>query len=202
VTDPNPQQYGPPGQYGPPQSGPPARSGPQAQYGPPAHYGPPARFGPPPLPPGMSYAPWGRRALAYVVDVLLLFACFLPTLVVVGVIGAIAGSDDDWPVAGTVALILVMIAGLLAWLYQMTWRQGVRGQSWGKQLTGIHLVRVVDLRPPGGGVGIGRYAVNWALGNASCGIYSLVNAVWPLADDRNQSLDDKILNTLVVRLPG
>jgi uncharacterized RDD family membrane protein YckC len=149
----------------------------------------------------MHYAPWGRRALAYVVDVLLLFACFLPTILVVAVVGATAGTDDDWPVYGFVLVGAAMLGGLLAWLYQITWRQGTRGQSWGKQLLGLHLVRITDLRPPGGGVGIGRYAVNWALGNATCGIYSIVNGVWPLADDRNQSVDDKIMNTLVVVLP-
>jgi uncharacterized RDD family membrane protein YckC len=53
--------------------------------------------------------------------------------------------------------------------------------------------------PPGGGIGLGRYFVRQLLGGVSAGIYTLLTYLWPLWDERKQSLDDKIFSTLVVR---
>jgi uncharacterized RDD family membrane protein YckC len=191
-------QYGYPPQGYPPQGYPPQGYPPQGY---PQQGYPPQRFGPPPLPPGVTLASWGARAAAYLVDVVALFACVVPGAVVTGlVVGPLEPGEDPAPL-GVVGIILGFAVPLLVWLYQFTWRAGARGQSWGKQVVGIHLVREFDVQPPGGGLGIGRYALRWALGNASCGGYTLVTLLWPLWDDRNQTLDDKMLHTLVVRLP-
>jgi uncharacterized RDD family membrane protein YckC len=147
-----------------------------------------------PLPEGIRYASWGSRFAAYLVDILSLTALFLVADVMYTVVGP--GS------AGGVFLgTAVWVTAALSWLYQMTWRQGVRGQSWGKQLLRIHLVSAVDHRPPGGAVGIGRWLVRSCLASASAGIYTFVTALWPLSDERMRTLDDKMSGTLVVRLP-
>jgi uncharacterized RDD family membrane protein YckC len=159
------------------------------------------QYGPPPLPDGVRLASWGARAGAYVIDVSMLFACFLPGLATTIAVTAPLDTGEDPNPVGIAAIVVIFVGGLLTWLYQYTWRQGSRGQSWGKQLVGIDLVREYDFRPPGGGIGIGRYALRMAIGNATCGAYSVVTLLWPLWDERNQTLDDKMLHTLVVRLP-
>ena len=183
----SPDPYARPGQYGAP---PPA-------YG----YPPPPGYGPPPLPPGVSYASWGSRALALVVDSLMLFVCAAPGIVFTAVAASQAGPDEDPTVAEGVTIAVLLLAGVAVWFYNFCWTQGKRGQSWGKRVVGIHLVREFDLAPPGGGMGVARYVLRSALGNATCGIYSLLTALWPLWDDKNQTIDDKILHTLVVRRP-
>ena len=194
-----PPWYGGPGGYG---GAPDPRARPAAYGAPPAYgYAPPPGYGPPPLPPGVSYASWGSRALALVVDSLALFVCVAPALVFTAVVASRTRPGEDLSIAQGVTVAVLFLAGIFAWLYNYCWTQGKRGQSWGKRLVGIHLVRELDLNPPGGGMGIARYALRSALGNATCGIYSVVTALWPLGDDRNRTLDDKILHTLVIRRP-
>jgi uncharacterized RDD family membrane protein YckC len=199
--------YGQPEPYGPPDPhaghqqpgyGQPAPYGPPAPYGQPA-YGPPG-YGPPTLPPGVAYASWGLRALAYLVDVLLLVGCVIPGIVGIGVAASMAGPEGGFTPALAVAIVL-LLGGLGVWFFNYCWTQGKRGQSWGKRVVGVHFVREYDLQPPGGGVGIAKYALRSALGNATCGLYSVVTCLWPLWDDRKQTVDDKILHSLVVQLP-
>jgi uncharacterized RDD family membrane protein YckC len=146
-----------------------------------------------PLPEGIRYASWGSRFAAYLVDILSLTALLL----VADVVYTVAGPGTGGVFLGTAA----WVAAALSWLYQITWRQGVGGQSWGKQLLRIHLVSAVDHRPPGGGIGVGRWVVRSGLASVSAGIYTFVTALWPLSDECMRTLDDKMFGTLVVRLP-
>ena len=50
-----------------------------------------------------------------------------------------------------------------------------------------------------GGAGLGRLLLRQLLGGASCGLYAFATYLWPLWDPQRQSLDDKIVRTLVVR---
>lgn len=157
-------------------------------------YGPPAG----PLPP---LASWGRRGVAAIVDLLLFFACMIPAglmAVVAGTIDETVGLPDAVSAVLFVLFIGLLIAGAVVSLVNQSWQQGKRGQSWGKQVMGIRLVRERDLRPPGGGVGVARYAVRTALGNATCGLYSVVTLLAPLWDERNRTFDDRIVQTLVI----
>jgi RDD family len=54
-------------------------------------------------------------------------------------------------------------------------------------------------QPPGGWTGVGRLFLRTLLGNVTGGIYTLLTYLWPLWDDKNQTLDDKMLSTLVVK---
>jgi uncharacterized RDD family membrane protein YckC len=198
----------PAGQYGAPTYASPPYGAPA--YGTPAYgapaYGPPGYgtsyvgYGPPPLPQGVAYASWGRRALASLVDSLLLFGCVLPGFALY-IVSGVAGTSfsPGGAEALTVLERVLIFVGLGVWIFQVAWRQGVTGQSWGKRALGIHLVREDRLTPPGGGTGLGRFAARTALGYVTCNVYSLVTLLWPLWDDRSQTLDDKIVHTLVVR---
>jgi uncharacterized RDD family membrane protein YckC len=207
-------EYGAP-QYGAPQYGTPAHGSTvpvdqpydRSQYG---HYdgqpyvpvrGTNAKKQLLPLPDGVEYASWGSRFAAFLVDVVALSGCIVPALVARAVVDSTVDAGPDRSALGAVIIGAVYLGSLAACLYQMTWRQGARGQSWGKQLMRIHLVRADDVRPPGGLVGIARYLVRSTFATVTGGIYTIVTALWPLADVRMQTLDDKLVNTLVVRLP-
>ena len=93
---------------------------------------------------------------------------------------------------------MLCVAALVVGIWNVGWRMGKLGWSWGKQVMKIKLVRLADAVPPGGGVGLGRYLVRTLLGNITFGVYTLLTYLWPLWDDRNQTLDDKIWSTLVI----
>jgi uncharacterized RDD family membrane protein YckC len=160
--------------------------------------GPPGRSG---GGPGGALASWGRRALALIVDALALVALSVPGVAVIG-LGAAADSDrsgPDQPNGVLVALgVALAVGGVVVQFWQQGWRQGSRGQSWGKQALGIRLVRLADGVPPGGGIGLGRMLLRMVFGNVSCGIYTVLTYLWPLWDDNRQTLDDKIFSTVVV----
>src|SRR5690349_5784365 len=166
--------YGTPGQGqgGQPSYGQPEYEQPQSGYGQPPYgyqpapaYGaPPAGYGPPPLPAGTSYASWGQRAVALILDVLLVVAFTIPA-VIVAVIAASTTDSGEGLTAAFVALIVILsIAAFLAGLWNICWRQGATGQSYGKQAMGITLVKEIDFRPLGGGMGIVRFLMRWTLG--------------------------------------
>lgn len=201
--------YGQP-QYGQPQYGQPPYGqdqgqqpwSPQAPPDQPPAYGQTAWGAPPPGygVPAVTYASWGSRALALILDAIFAFLLFVPGLAVI--IGAAASAETEDDVSGPlIALgVLLMLAGLVVMFWNQGWRQGSVGWSWGKQVMKIKLVRATDAQPPGGWIGIGRLFLRSVLGNVTLGVYTLLTYLWPLWDDRNQSLDDKMLDTLVVKV--
>ncbi len=104
----------------------------------------------------------------------------------------------------------VVVAGVIfgplavaAWfLYEPIFmaRKGERnGQTPGKQVVSIRVVpEAGGPLPFGTGVVRDTVAKN-ILGTATGGLFSLVDFLWPLWDDRSQALHDKMANTLVVR---
>jgi uncharacterized RDD family membrane protein YckC len=158
--------------------------------------------------PRADLASWGARAGAVLLDGLFAFLIFIPCLVLIGITVAAAdtttnpdGTVTTTNVSGTLVglTVLLGIAGVVWALWNQGWRQGSQGWSWGKQVVGIKLVRESTGQPPGGWTGIGRLFLRNVLGNVTFGIYTLLTYLWPLWDDKNQSLDDKMLSTLVVR---
>jgi uncharacterized RDD family membrane protein YckC len=171
------------------------------------HYEPGERYTPQtqpqvlPLPDGITYASWGSRCGAWFIDLFLQFLCVVPAFAAGELI---RGTLDPGEVAGAGPRVLYGVLYGLGWLvgfYQWAWRQGARGQSWGKQLMGIHLVSANDFQPPGGAIGLARHLLRGVFWGLTFGIYLFVTAFWPLSDIRMQTLDDKLVNTLVVRLP-
>jgi RDD family len=183
--DPQPPQYGaPPPAYGAPQFGapPPAYGAPQ--YGaPPPGYGaqPPGYGAQPPGYGGAAYggnqlAHWGWRALGYLID-----------LVIVAIPSAIIGvATGSRPVYDILAF-----AGAVTIAYL----NGAQGQSPGKRIVGIKVLRESDGQLIGGGMGIVRTLAH-LLDSLSC----LIGWFWPLWDDKKQTFADKVIGTVVIKL--
>ncbi|MET8999014.1 RDD family protein [Amycolatopsis sp. NPDC004169] len=183
MTDPYGQQsFGQPsgGQqpFGQPQPG-------QAPYGQQAPFGQPAPFGQQgnPFGPPRNYASWGQRALGWLVDmgpVVLLYLILIPV--------AIIGSN---------AFSVLALVGSLAWIgwcvYNRWIQQGNTGQSLGKRIAKIKLVREDTGQPIGPGMAFVRDLAHF-VDNVIC----YVGWLWPLWDDKSQTLADKIIGTVVV----
>lgn len=207
------QQTPPPG-YNPPP--PPGYAPPPAHHQPPA-YQPQQPYGGPishhPMQSGQpnpgAYASWGVRLGAYLLDGLMTFAIILIPLGIGGIL-AFGGADVD-PITDEITNVnglgvLVMVLGVLAGFVFEIWnravRQGSKTQSLGKKVVGIKVVSLQHGGPIGVGAGFGRWAMQSlvpgvipVLGS----IYALYDGLSPLWDDRNQSVHDKVVTSVVVR---
>ncbi len=160
------------------------------------------------LPEGAEYASWASRAGAALLDGLVVSALLVPILVVFGVVDAVTehpppdpdGTEHASDIASAV-LLLLLFGQLCFWAWNC-WRAGSRGQSLGKRWVGIHLVGDRSGRPPGGWAGLGKAVLRGILTGATLGLYGLLTVLWPLWDVRRQTLDDKLVNTVVLRFPG
>ena len=161
---------------------------------------PPAPYGASAAPVRASGAPlasYGGRVAAYLIDGVI---ASVPGLVgYILIIAAVASANDGGSLNGGLAFIggVLLLVSFLFAVWNQGWRQGTTGQSIGKGVMKIKLVRVADGIAPGGGVGLGRFFIRQVLAGIT-GIYGLLTLLWPLWDERRQTLDDKIVGTLVV----
>jgi len=97
---------------------------------------------------------------------------------------------------GSAALLLLGLAGFALALYLNGWLPGITGQTPGKRLMGIEVVEVDTGLYIGGAKNI--FLRNF-LGSIVNGIPCYLGWFLPLVDSRNQTLADKIANTIVVK---
>lgn len=219
--DRQPAPEGPPGPQAPapgPQAPPPP--GPQAP--PPGPEGLPGYGGP--VPPGgwqqpiarpsagwvgQPLASWGSRVAAAIIDGLIIFipAAIFFFVLVAGAVG-LTGDDNDVSVGVAIgaAILWFLVVAAVALLYAPTLmaRQGSgNGQTWGKQMIGIRVVRDSGERMGFGWAALREVVVKGlAVGIASSIIPLLpwlLDVLWPLWDDQNRALHDMAVQTHVVR---
>jgi uncharacterized RDD family membrane protein YckC len=161
-------------------------------------------------------AGWGARFGAYLIDSILLaipmmffvwseFKPLLDTYAASASFDPATGQVDQTAfqqyISGMMALNLKMtlVFVALATVYYVACH-GSMGQSLGKMLVGIRLIRK-DGEDPTWGDAIKRSLVNPIVQVVPVigGFVMLLNGLWPLWDDNNQSLADKVGGTLVVR---
>jgi uncharacterized RDD family membrane protein YckC len=169
------------------------------------------RGGLPPMPTGVwettepaepeprpDYASWGSRAVGWIIDNLLLAIPWAIgiTLLVTAAIREDDGRDADslWLLGGLVTAAAVIIP----FVYFAILNGNERGQTLGKRVAGIRTRKLDGVSPLGTGRALGRYAVV-ALVATFLGPLILVDYLWPLWDDRNQALHDKVVDSVVVR---
>lgn len=162
----------------------------------------PPPYGAPTAPqPSSSYAAWGDRVVATVWD----FVYMLPPLVglILGAIACVIGgmlTDEDQsagPVvlaAGIAVTVAALVWHIVRFIRNYFLRQGRTGQTWGKAKQGIWLLNEAGGTPPGGWSCVGRWLLHGIINQA---VY--LDYLWPLWDEKNQTLTDKILTTVVVK---
>jgi uncharacterized RDD family membrane protein YckC len=207
----SPQQPG--GPTGP--EAPPGAAGapPPAGYPPPP---PPQQVGPP-QPPGTfrgtELAGWGARALATLVDSLVVFGVGLVLCVPGGVVAiATEGGVAGWVLLGVGALVWVVV-GVLYAPYFMRRDGDHNGQTLGKQWLGIRVVRddgqafgwgwafLRELVIKGIGLSVASSiasTITFFLLGAGGIIPYVIDYLWPLWDDENRAVHDMVAKTHVV----
>jgi uncharacterized RDD family membrane protein YckC len=122
----------------------------------------------------MNLATWPVRVGAAIVDA-------VPVVMVLG-IGALLGID---------AFFYLSFAVGVGWTVYNRYLLGGRGQSWGKKLLGLHLIKEETGRPVGAGAAFVRDVVHVV------DVICCIGVLFPLWDAKRQTLSDKILGTLV-----
>jgi uncharacterized RDD family membrane protein YckC len=150
---------------------------------------------------GRQLASWGSRFAAQLIDWLILLVPVVILTVIV--IGIAAGSDTGAIVTGIVSFLAYLVVALLYAPLLMARDGEHNGQTWGKQLLGITVVRdggepmtfayaaLREIVVKGFGVGIAASIIPV--------IPYLLNYLWPLWDDSNRAIHDIICSTHVVR---
>ncbi|MGH3674608.1 MAG: RDD family protein [Mycobacterium sp.] len=211
----------PPGNYPPPPPPPggyPPPPGPQGGGVPPP---PPPQGGPGyPQPPAgpvaalpkEAYTPWLTRVLAWIID-------YIPVFIVWGIAwGVLAGTQEtacitdpseyelgEFCATGASTLgqtTLFVIAPLLTLAYviwNFGYRQGTTGSSIGKSIMKFKVISEKTGQPIGFGLSFARELI-YIVAYLACGIVWLIAVLFPLWDEKRQTLNDKIMSTVCVPL--
>lgn len=156
-----------------------------------------------------SLAGWWSRVAAALVDVFLISipAIMVGALIFGGVTAAFTADDGVGIAAAVVGVLVYLVLFFVAAIFYaplLMRREGARnGQTWGKQLLGIRVIRA-------NGVPIDftwaalREAVVKGLGLGIASTFIpvlpyLLDALWPLFDDENRALHDMLVDTRVVQ---
>jgi hypothetical protein len=193
------------GGYPPP---PPAGGG----YQPPLQAGagfPPAPAGPGPALPQDAYTPWFTRVLAYLID-------YIPYAIILGIgWGLLLGTRETACItdtseydlgefcatgASTIGQLSIALAGIVAFVYlvwNLGYRQGTTGSSIGKGIMKFKIVSEKTGQPIGFGMSVVRELL-YLVAAGICGILWIVAVLFPLWDQKRQTLVDKIISTIAL----
>jgi uncharacterized RDD family membrane protein YckC len=164
----------------------------------------PAPYAPPtPLVASGGYANWADRAIGYVIDSLFVAGAMLVLYVVLGgFLGSMAalGGGGSGVAGGMCCGMIVMfpIATLLVGIYNRVYLVSLRGYSIGQ---GVMKLKVIDAN---GQLLTQNNALIRLLAQVALGFIPFVgmlDLLWPLWDDRRQTLHDKAIGSFVIHNP-
>lgn len=143
------------------------------------------------VPQGVTFAHWGKRVGATVIDSLILLAAYIPAL-----IGAGLASDPGTAGMGTVLTLIGLVLYIGVFVWNVCIKQGSTGYTVGKGVMGIKLVKAETGLPIGGGMSFVRQ-----LAHILDGLPCYLGFLWPLWDANRQTFADKIIGTYVIDQP-
>lgn len=173
----------------------------------PAQYGYPQNNLPPGMPP---LAGWGARLGATLLDGLMFY--LVPSgLVIAGYTQFTVKLAERWkdcddagiprdscpnPHISGGSVSMILIGGLLSLVVMLflCYREGTTGQTPGKKIVGIRLLREYDGATLGFGLAFGRRLLHFI-----DGLPCYLGYLWPLWDDKKQTFADKMVHTVVIR---
>lgn len=132
-------------------------------------------------------AEWADRVVATLIDVVIIVVLGFGVFIVAAVIGAI--SDILGGLVSLIGYTVLSVYGLY-----LGYLEGLRGQSPGKAIRGLKVVKISDGDVLGGGMGIVRRIAHFV-----DGIICYLGFLLPLVDTRKQTIADKMLETVVLR---
>jgi uncharacterized RDD family membrane protein YckC len=189
-----------------PAAPPPPPGGPQAPAAPAGPQAPPSGWDQPIAPQapgwhGRPLASWGSRLAALLIDWLILL---FPVVALIAIVVAIAGGSDVGAVVTGIIGFLTYLLVALVYAPVLMARDGAHnGQTWGKQMIGIRVIRDTGEPMNFGWAALREIGLKgFAVGIASTIIPLIpwfLNFFWPLWDDENRCLHDMVASTHVVR---
>jgi uncharacterized RDD family membrane protein YckC len=150
-------------------------------------------------------AGWGSRALAQIVDGLIVGAGAAILVVAITApfsIGFFKSDNVGFVSLIVGAMIAVLCVTVIAMLYAPALMARTNGKTLGRMATGIRVVRATG-EPITFGFAVLREVVVKALlfgiaGTITGGIANLLDYLWPLWDEENRALHDFVVNTRTV----
>ena len=169
-------------------------------------------------PPPSPYASWGRRVGGSLLDSLI-FGVPALALIVGGIIVGFSTLDwycnssstsdgssttstchfvsgTHWNGLGTLLIVFGVLISIGYLIYVIFAIGGSRGATVGMRIVKIRCVRSADYSRVGYGLSLGRSAISWVF--AAINLLHIVDNLWPLWDEKNQTLHDKVVNTVVL----
>jgi uncharacterized RDD family membrane protein YckC len=163
----------------------------------PAYYAPATAY------PVWDYATWGTRAVGYIVDALLVgVGMALLYLVIGGVLTPLMHFTGGPGVSSglcCMAILLFPLATLLVGLYNGVYLVAERGFSIGQ---GIVKIKVVDASGNLLTQGAAFMRLLVRVGLSFVPFLPVLDMLWPLWDQRRQTLHDKAVNCYVINNPS
>ena len=154
----------------------------------------------PPLPPGATYALWADRVVGYLIDMLLVgVGMGVLYLVLGGLFAMMAGLGSN--IAGGMCCMMILlfpVSSLLVGLFNGVYLVAQRGASIGQ---GVMNLKVVDINGNllSTGTAFIRLIARVALGFVPM-VGPLLDLLWPLWDEKRQTLHDKAVGSYVLKL--
>lgn len=161
---------------------------------------------------GRVLAVWWKRAVAAIIDSIIVSIPSWILLTVLGVgLGATADPIEVDPVTGQITgggagagfiatfLISLLVIVALGIAYYIYFHGSEKGQTPGKMIMKLQLRDEAS----GGRVSYGKAGLRWLVAGvlwAVCYVPGIVDALFPLWDPKRQTLHDKAANTLVIDL--
>ena len=137
-------------------------------------------------------AEWSTRFVAWLIDYGIVFGIYVVGFILALIGGAIADA------LGVLLLLVTYVAAIGFSIWNLLIKQGSTGQTIGKEKQNIKLVKDETGQPVGGGMAFVRYLLAGLLSGVTCGIYGLLDYLWPLWDPEKKRLTDKIVKMSVV----
>lgn len=132
-------------------------------------------------------AEWADRAVATIIDIAFVILGYIAIFIVSAILGVISDA------LGALFAILGYLVLSLYWLY-LGYLEGLRGQSPGKAMRGLKVVKETDGQVLGGGMGIVR-----KIAHIIDGLVCYLGYLLPLFDAKKQTIADKIVTTVVLK---
>jgi uncharacterized RDD family membrane protein YckC len=127
--------------------------------------------------------------LGYLVDLVPLIAAYIVIFIVALILGDIASALG-------VLVSLVGYLGVLGYYILQLIKQGNTGQTIGKKIIGLKVIKEDTQQPIGGGMSVVRQLAHF-IDSAIC----MIGYLFPLFDAKKQTLADKIMGTVVLVVP-
>ncbi len=149
-----------------------------------------------------DYATWGTRAIGYLIDAVLIGAAMAVIYLIAGtVLTSASRLAGESAAAGMCCMVILLfpLASLVVGIYNRVYLVSRRGYSIGQ---GVVKVKVVDANGQllSQGTALIRLLVHVAMGFVP--FLPFLDLLWPLWDERRQTLHDKAVSCYVINNPS